>query len=294
MKTVFETIKDRLPITEILSSYITVVQNGSQYKAKCPFHNERTASFYISPERGLYYCFGCGAKGDIFTFVEQFEGLDKKGALKLLAERAGVVLSNQAVSANNDIDGIYELLEKATNIYQDILKKDNSANEYLEKRGITKETIESFRIGYAPDEWRTIESVCKNDVEKSFAIRAGLTKKTENKVYDRFRKRITFPLTDSSGRVIGFSGRSFPTDDQSPKYINSPETEVFQKSKTLFGFDKAKFHIKKHNFSILVEGQIDLVISHQAGFKNTVASSGTAVSEDAALDHFSNLSILSI
>jgi DNA primase len=293
MKTVFETIKDRLPITEILSSYITVVQNGSQYKAKCPFHNERTASFYISPERGLYYCFGCGAKGDIFTFVEQFEGLDKKGALKLLAERAGVVLSNQAVSANNDIDGIYELLEKATNIYQDILKKDNSANEYLEKRGITKETIESFRIGYAPDEWRTIESVCKNDVEKSFAIRAGLTKKTENKVYDRFRKRITFPLTDSSGRVIGFSGRSFPTDDQSPKYINSPETEVFQKSKTLFGFDKAKFHIKKHNFSILVEGQIDLVISHQAGFKNTVASSGTAVSEDAALDHFSNLSILS-
>jgi DNA primase len=298
MSTVFETIKDRLPITEVLSSYITVQPNGSQYKAKCPFHNERTASFYISPERGLYYCFGCGAKGDIFTFVEQFEGLDKKGALKLLAERAGVVLQG-STGAYSDTDGVYEALEKATVLYEQLLEKTDPAKAYLDSRGVTKETIASFRIGYAPDEWRTVESLAKNQEEKSFALRAGLTKRTEDlpaqpgKVYDRFRKRIMFPLMDGSGRVIGFSGRSFPEDENSPKYLNSPETEVFQKSKTLFGFDKAKFHIKKHNFAILVEGQMDLVISHQAGFKNTVASSGTAVSEDAARDPFSNLSVLS-
>ncbi len=292
MNTVFETIKDRLPITEVLSSYITVVQSGSQYKAKCPFHNERTASFNISPERGLYYCFGCGAKGDIFTFVEQFEGLDKKGALKLLAERAGVELTGSFVPETNT-DGVYNILEKATLLYKELLDKTPNALEYLNKRGLTKETIDSFRIGYAPDEWRTIESSCKNQEEKSFANRAGLIKQTEGKVYDRFRKRIMFPLTDSSGRVIGFSGRSFPEDENSSKYLNSPETEVFQKSKTLFGFDKAKIHIRKNNFAILVEGQMDLVISHQYGFRNTVASSGTAVSEDSASDPFSNLSVLS-
>ncbi len=291
MKTVFETIKDRLPITEVLSSYITVQQSGSQFKAKCPFHNERTASFNISAERGLYYCFGCGAKGDIFTFVEQFEGLDKKGALKLLADRAGVTLTNNPLVS--DTDGVYEILEKATNIYQKLLNESSSAQTYLEKRGLLKETIDAFRIGYVADEWRTIESLCKNDKDQSIAVRAGLIKKTEGKVYDRFRKRILFPLNDSSGRVIGFSGRSFPDDGEGPKYLNSPETEIFQKSKTLFGFDKAKFHIKKNNFAILVEGQFDLVLSHQAGFRNTVASSGTAVSEESAQDPFSNLAVLS-
>lgn len=292
MKTVVETIKERLPITEVLSSYLTIQQNGNQFKAKCPFHNERTASFYISPDRGLYYCFGCGAKGDIFSFVEQFEGLDFKGTLKLLADRAGVKLTGQT-GAYSDTDPVYEALEAATVRYQEIFDKTPGVFEYLEKRGLTKESVKEFRIGYAPNEWRTIESSCKTEAEYKAAERAGLIKKTEGKIYDRFRKRILFPLTDSSGRVIAFSGRSFPEEEGSPKYLNSPETEVFKKSKTLFGFDKAKFHIKKHNFAILVEGQMDLVISHQAGFRNTVASSGTAVSEDSAQDPFSNLAVLS-
>lgn len=291
MKTVVEQIKDRLPITEVLSSYLQTEQSGNQLKAKCPFHNERTASFYISPDRGLYYCFGCGAKGDIFSFVEQFEGLDFKGTLKLLADRAGIVLSRDS-AVYSDTDPIYEALEKACAIYQKGLEHSPKAKEYLSERGLTKETIDSFRIGYVGDEWRTIESVCTSESDRDGALRAGLIKKTEGKVYDRFRKRIMFPLSDGSGRVIGFSGRSFPQDDKSPKYLNSPETEVFQKSKTLFGFDKAKFHIKKHNFAILVEGQFDLVLSHQAGFRNTVASSGTAVSEESARDPFSNLSVL--
>lgn len=291
MKTVVEQIKDRLPITEVLSSYITVEQSGQQYKAKCPFHNERTASFYISPDRGLYYCFGCGAKGDIFSFVSSFEGLDFKGTLKLLADRAGVAL-NDYQGDRTDTDPVYEILEKTTLRYQEVLNDTPAALDYLLARGLMKETIEMFRIGYVGDEWRFVESNCKDKTSQSIAVRAGLLKKSEDKIYDRFRKRVMFPLADSSGRVIGFSGRAFPDDGDGPKYLNSPETEIFQKSKTLFGFDKAKIHIKKHNFSILVEGQMDLVMSHQAGFKNTVATSGTAVSEDAAADPFSNLSVL--
>ena len=291
MKTVVEQIKDRLPITEVLASYITVEQSGQQYKAKCPFHNERTASFYISPDRGLYYCFGCGAKGDIFSFVSSFEGLDFKGTLKLLADRAGVPLTNYQ-GEHTDTDPLYEILEKTTLRYQQVLQNTPAAQEYLLGRGVTKETIELFRIGYVGDEWRFVESVSKEKKQQESALRAGLLKQSEGKIYDRFRKRIMFPFADSSGRVIGFSGRAFPDDGEGAKYLNSPETELFQKSKTLFGFDKAKLHIKKHNFAILVEGQMDLVLSHQAGFKNTVATSGTAVSEDAAADPFSNLSVL--
>lgn len=291
MRTVVEQIKDRLPITEVLSSYITVEQSGNQYKAKCPFHNERTASFSISPERGVYYCFGCGAKGDIFSFVTAFEGLDFKGALKLLADRAGVPLEHTQTE-RSDTDPLYEALEEATVRYQKVLEGNRDAQDYLASRGVTKETIASFRIGYAPDEWRFITQTCDTKAAVTTAIRAGLVKESEGKTYDRFRKRIMFPLCDTSGRVIAFSGRLYPEDAEGAKYLNSPETALFQKSKTLFGFDKAKLHIKKHNFAILVEGQMDLVLSHQAGFKNTVATSGTAVSEDAAADPFSNLSVL--
>ncbi len=296
MQTVFDQIKDRLPITEVLSSYIALTPSGSQYKAKCPFHQERSASFSVSPERGLYYCFGCGAKGDIFTFVEQFEGLDKKGALKVLADRAGVVLT-QSVVQRESTDPLYDVLEQATVRYQHELARSTRALEYLHSRGLSDQTIAMFRIGYVPDEWRYIASGLASQEQEVFAERAGLVKKTDKGYYDRFRKRVMFPLTDASGRVVGFSGRIFPADPeldkQSPKYLNSPETELFQKSRILFGFDKAKGAIRHHNFAILVEGQMDCVLAHQAGFRNTVATSGTAVSEDAAHDPTANLVVLS-
>ncbi len=317
---VVEQIKDRLPITDVLSSYITVITAGRQYKAKCPFHNERTASFSISPERNLYYCFGCGAKGDIFTFVQQFEGVDFNGALKILAERAGVSLQKRD-ERSVDASPVYEILEKTTLRYQAELKEHKEALEYLKARGLTSETISQFRLGYAPVEWRFVAGTCTTDVEKKIAERAGLIKeKTESgkikvdeqheiqppsaslpqhsgNFYDRFRGRIMFPLMDSSGRVIGFSGRLFPEEkektDASPKYLNSPEGELFQKSRVLYGFDKAKFHIKRFNFAILVEGQMDMVMSHQAGFRNTIATSGTAVSEQMAEDEHANLLVVS-
>lgn len=296
MGSVFEQIKDRLTITDVLSTYITVIQSGSNYKAKCPFHNERSASFSISPDRGLYYCFGCGAKGDIFTFVEQFEGVDKKGALKILADRAGVVLSREFVEREST-DVLYDILEATTTRYQHELARHPAVLKYLYDRGVTDATIALFRIGYVPDEWRYVANAVKDEAEAAIAERAGLIKKTEKGYYDRFRKRVMFPLTDASGRVVGFSGRLYPADTegdkQSPKYLNSPETELFQKSRVLFGFDKAKAAIRQHGFGILVEGQMDCVLAQQAGFKNTVATSGTAVSEQAASDPTANLRVLS-
>jgi DNA primase len=285
-----EQIKQRLPITEVLSTYITLEPSGTQFKARCPFHNEKTASFSVSPERGLYYCFGCGAKGDVLSFVQEFEGLDFKGALKVLADRAGIPLTAQ-YAKTEPTDSVFDALEDATKKYADILQRTNDAQEYLKQRGLTQKTIEEFRIGYAPTEWRTIASAVPTN-SLDFYERAGLIKKTEKGYYDRFRGRIIFPMMDSSGRIVAFSGRMFPDTPEGPKYLNSPETEVFQKSRILFGFDKAKIAIKKHNFAILVEGQMDLVLSHQAGFKNTVATSGTAVSETIIGDPSAQLSVI--
>jgi DNA primase len=285
-----EQIKQRLPITEVLSTYITLEPSGTQFKARCPFHNEKTASFSVSPERGLYYCFGCGAKGDVINFVQQFEGLDFKGTLKVLADRAGIVLTAQQTKTE-PTDSVYAALEATADKYHTFLLQSADAMAYLKNRGLTEETIKQFRIGYAPGEWRNIAASID---EKSigFYERAGLIKKTEKGYYDRFRGRIMFPMSDSSGRIVAFSGRMFPDTPEGPKYLNSPETEVFQKSRILFGFDKAKLAIKKHNFAILVEGQMDLVLSHQAGFKNTVATSGTAVSESVVSDPGAQLTVM--
>ncbi len=287
----FEQIKNRLPIAEVLSTYITLEPSGTQFKARCPFHNEKTASFSVSPERGLFYCFGCGAKGDIFNFVEQFEGLDKKGALKVLADRAGIPLTNNQYTKVEPTDSVYEAMESASKKYEEVLEKNVEAMDYLKNRGLMEETIKQFRIGYAPTEWRTL-AASLDEQSQGFYERAGLIKKTEKGYYDRFRGRIIFPLMDSSGRIVAFSGRMFPDTPEGPKYLNSPETEIFSKSRVLFGFDKAKLAIKKHNFAILVEGQMDLVLSHQAGFKNTVATSGTAVSETVIGDSSAQLSII--
>lgn len=282
-------IKERLSIEEIVSSYIKLEKAGANLKARCPFHNEKTPSFFVSPERGSYYCFGCGASGDIFTFVEEFEGLDFRGALKLLALRAGVVLESYNPEVENEKEIIYRAMEAATLRFESNLASEERAREYLKVRGLNEESIKNFRIGYAKGEWRDsydhlrAKNFANSDLEK-----AGLIKINEGKVYDRFRGRIMFPIMDSSGRVIAFSGRLFeeavPTKVGKPtvvgsKYLNSPDTPIFSKSLVLFGLDKAKDSIRKNNFSILVEGQMDLVLSHQAGYKNTIATSGTALSD---------------
>ena len=308
-----EKIKERLSIVDVISSYLTLIPAGRNYKAKCPFHNEKTPSFFVSAERNSYYCFGCGAKGDIFSFVEHFEGTDFLGALKLLAGRAGVTLENNfSKEKKEEKEILYEIMEEATLFFEATFEKEPAPRAYLKNRGITDETMKSFRIGFAPDSWKSVSThLINKGFKKADLEKVGLIKNKEAKpakgrssdsqsefkdgsFYDRFRSRIIFPISDSSGRVIAFSGRIFPdikevglpkdesqtsTDVTQAKYLNSPETPLFNKSNTLFGIDKAKIAIKKRGYSIIVEGQMDLILSHQADFTNTVAVSGTALSD---------------
>jgi len=284
MSSSVEKIKERLSIVDVISSYIQVDQSGKNFKARCPFHNEKTPSFFISGDRGTYYCFGCGEKGDIFSFVEKFEGIDFFGSLKMLAERAGVTLEtrNKDDKEKDKKELYYEILEEATKFFVVNFDKEPSARAYLISRGITDATIKTFRVGYIKDEWRGLSDyLISKGYRREDLETVGLVKKSESGFYDRFRGRIIFPLSDSSGRVIAFSGRIFGRDEANEaKYLNSPDTPLFNKSNVLFGIDKAKTSIRKMGYSIVVEGQFDLLLSHQAGFTNTVAVSGTAFTDN--------------
>jgi DNA primase len=283
MSTPVEKIKERLSIVDLLGTYIKLDKAGKNMKARCPFHNEKTPSFFVSPDRDSYYCFGCGAKGDIFTFVQEFEGLDFFGALKLLAERTGVELTRENVQMRNEKEAIFNALEAATQFFESNLPKSNSALKYLEKRGLTEKTIKEWRIGFVADDWRTLyDYLTVRKFTDSEIEQAGLIKRNERSFYDTFRGRIMFPIRDSAGRVVGFSGRILPENDdgKTAKYLNSPETAVFNKSRILYGFDLAKLAIKKFDYAVVVEGQMDIIMSHQAGFLNVVATSGTALTPE--------------
>ncbi|HEV7702025.1 MAG TPA: DNA primase [Candidatus Paceibacterota bacterium] len=283
MNSPVDKIKERLSIEEVVSSYIKLEKSGINWKAKCPFHNEKTPSFFVSSGRGSYYCFGCNASGDIFTFVEEFEGLDFKGALKLLADKAGVALEkfDPANKENqSEKERLYEAMEEAAKFFENNLKASAEVLGYLKTRGLEEKSIKDFRVGYIKPDWRELYShLQKKGFTDAEMERAGLVKKTDKGFYDRFRGRVMFPIGDSSGRIIAFSGRLFQDDEKSAKYLNSPDTPIFSKYLVFFGLDKAKESIRKNNFSILVEGQMDLILSHQAGFRNTVATSGTALSD---------------
>lgn len=303
MNSTAQKIKERLSIVDVISSYLQVQQSGKNFKARCPFHNEKTPSFFISTDRGSYYCFGCGAKGDIFSFVEHFEGTDFLGALKILAERAGVVLEKRNTNANKDEKACYyEIMEEATLFFESKFASEPEARSYLRNRGLSDATIQAFRIGYAPQTWRSVsDHLINKGFKKEDLEIVGLIKKSETGFYDRFRGRILFPISDSSGRVIAFSGRIFTTvntaqtkpDIEEAKYLNSPDTPLFNKSNVLFGIDKAKQAIRTRGYSIVVEGQMDLLLSHQALFTNTVAVSGTALA-DTVSDNESKINNLGL
>jgi DNA primase len=274
-------IKERLPIEEVVSRYIKLEKSGINLKGLCPFHGEKTPSFFVAPHRGSFMCFGCGKKGDIFTFVQEIEGIEFFDALKQLAEQAGVTLELQKTDSKEKKDS-YAILEKACLVFQSHLQKDIRAQEYLSGRGLSEQTIRQFRIGFIPDEWNLLYTELKNSFDEKEILESGLVIKHENgRVYDRFRGRIMFPIFDSNGKVIAFTGRVLiPEQKDTPKYVNSPETSLFSKSHVLYGLNFAKQAIRKHNFVILVEGQMDVIMSHQMGYSNTVASSGTAFTQD--------------
>lgn len=274
-----EQIKDRLNILDVVSTYLKLTPAGKSYKGKSPFTSEKTPSFFVSPDKGLYHCFSTGKGGDMFTFVQEMEGVDFRGALKVLADRAGVQLTRVDPKVSEERDRLLEAMEDACAFFEKSLEANAEAKQYLIDRGLEEKTIKEFRIGLAPAGWRNLyEVLSKKFSDKDIAV-AGLGKLTEKGMYDTFRDRIMFPICDTAGRVIAFSGRILHPDEKSAKYVNSPDTPLFRKSDVLFSLDKAKHYIRKYDFTILAEGQFDVVMLHQAGFKNAVGVSGTALAD---------------
>lgn len=285
-------IKEKLSILDVVTPYVKIVRAGKYYKGLSPFTKEKTPSFFVSPDRGLYHCFSTGKGGDMFTFIEEMEGVDFRGALKILADKAGVEIEERAPGERDLKERLYAAVDAARAFYERSLVGKKEALRYLMDRGVKDETVAQWSIGYAPNEWRSLHDELMTlgftDLELE---RAGLAKRPDKeeaadapRLYDRFRGRIMFPIRDVSGRTVGFSGRVFEDDPKHPgaKYINSPETDVFDKSRVLFGIERAREGIRALSAAILVEGQFDLLMSHQAGYKNAVATSGTAFTESHA------------
>ncbi len=280
MESPVETIKSKLQIAEVVGSYLKLEKAGINMKARCPFHNERTPSFFVSPERGTFHCFGCNRGGDIFTFVEEIEGVEFKEALRVLAERSGVSLARDA-SYSSGTGRLRAALSEAVTFYKRRLTESAEAKKYLAERGLTTASLDKFQVGFAPLGWRNLsDHLQRKGISPIDAEKAGLLVKGDKGYYDRFRGRIVFPFFDIGGRPIGFSARILPgvteDADKQGKYINSPETSLFHKSRVLYGIGEANFGIRELDKVILVEGQLDVILCHQAGASNVVGVSGTA------------------
>lgn len=298
MSSTTEQIKERLSIIDVVSTYVKLERAGKNFKGKCPFHNEKTPSFFISPDRDSYYCFGCGRGGDIFTFVQEFEGIDFMGALGMLAERAGVDIKPVDTKVKDLKDRIFSCLESAVQFYEDKLQDAQEVRTYLTERGLSVESIKRFRIGFAPKGWTHLYDALKQGQYTDAELQgAGLTKERgeQKGYYDAFRSRIMFPVRDTAGRAIAFSGRIFGEESEA-KYINSPETLIFKKSRVLYGFDMAKHTIRKKDFAVLTEGTFDVVLAHQVGYTNTVAPLGTSLTGEhlRILSHLSKNLVLAL
>lgn len=272
-------IKQRLDIAEVIGDYVRLTKAGKNYKGISPFTREKTPSFFVSPEKGMFYCFSSNQGGDIFTFIQKMEKVEFSGALKILAERAGVEL-RKSPQKNDGRDRSYQCLEAASRFFQKSFVQDKEALDYLRGRGISAETMKTFRIGLAPSSWQVLlEHLREQGFSGSEVESVGLAiARDSGGHYDRFRGRIMFPITDTAGRVVGFSGRALDGDAQA-KYINTPETELYHKSEVLYGFAEGKSAIRSEGSVVLVEGQMDVLASHQAGVKNVLAVSGTGLSE---------------
>lgn len=279
-----QTIKDRLDIVQVIGEYISLKKAGINWKANCPFHNEKSPSFMVQPEKQFWHCFGCGKGGDIFSFIQEMEGIDFAEALKILADRAGVKLDTFVNEVNkSQKNRILEINNKAAYFFHHFLLEipaSTPAQEYLVRRGLTAETIDQWQVGFVSDQWDLlVKYLLKKGNSIDDLLLSGLViKKDGGGFYDRFRGRIMFPIWDAHGNIVGFTGRILvETEKSGGKYVNTPQTLVFDKSRILYGLNKAKTEIKSKDMAVLVEGQMDVIACHQAGMKNVVASSGTAL-----------------
>lgn len=282
-------IKSRLDIVEVIRDYIQLKPAGINFRALCPFHQEKTPSFMVSPEKQIWHCFGCQKGGDIFSFVMEMEGISFVEALRLLAPKAGVTLRRQDPKLTSQRNRLLDIVELSSKYYHKILLEGSGASnarKYLAERGLTDETIEEWQIGYSPDSWDDLLNFLKTKgYNENEIFLAGMSVKKEGagRFYNRFRGRIMFPIKDVNGNAVAFSARVSPekeAEEKMGKYINSPQTMIYNKSGILFGLDKAKLEIKKQDNAIIVEGQMDVITAHQHGFANIVASSGTALTTE--------------
>jgi DNA primase len=284
-------VKSRLDIVDVISDFISLKRSGQNYKALSPFTNEKTASFYVVPSKGIFKDFSSGKGGDSITFVMEHEGMSYMEAIKYLAKKYGVEIkedasSEQAQIAQSERDGLYIVMNYAKEYFKDLLHNHDEGRSiglsYFRERGFNDRNLEKFELGYALNEWRGLEQAAlKSGYSPEALEKSGLViKKEDGKTYDRFRGRVIFPVHNLSGKVIAFGARILTKEKDQPKYINSPETEIYHKSHVLYGMYQAKNEIRKHDFCYLVEGYTDVISMHQAGIENVVASSGTALTEE--------------
>ncbi|HRT67855.1 MAG TPA: DNA primase, partial [Bacteroidota bacterium] len=286
----FEDIKqeilERSDIVEIISESVFLKKVGKNFVGLCPFHSEKTPSFNVSQEKKIYKCFGCGRSGNVFTFLMENNGMTFREAMNYLAKRYGIAIdtTQENKEKKSKQEDILNVMEEATNYYQSLLKKKSGAScrEYFEKRGISQQTIEEFRLGYSPDSFNETSNYLRSKgYSDEILLDAGLLVQNEKgNLYDRFRGRAMFPITDIFGRVIAFGARLISDDKSQPKYINSPQTMLYDKSSVLYGLSQAKSQIINKKEAILVEGYMDVITMHQWGYKNAVASSGTSLTAE--------------
>ncbi|HVU08723.1 MAG TPA: DNA primase [Verrucomicrobiae bacterium] len=287
-----ERIRAASDIVDIVGGYLPLKKAGANFVALCPFHKEKTPSFNVNPHKQIFHCFGCHKGGDVFTFVKEYENIGFVDAVRRLADRAKIPLefeNNPAAQESRHLkDQLLEIHEKITQRWQNCLLNESAgeiARNYLAKRGVSADAIKLFRLGAAPENWDdTVNWAKSKNYDLPLVEKAGLIihKEETGNFYDRFRGRLMFPICDEQGRVIGFSGRILSGDEKTAKYVNSPETPIFTKSKVFFGLDKSKRAILDAGFAIICEGQLDLIACFMAGVQNIVAPQGTAFTEQHA------------
>jgi len=289
-----EEIKSKIDVVDFVSEYIQLKRSGTSFRAICPFHRDNAPSFFVSQEKQIWHCFGCGKGGDIFGFLMEMEGIDFPEALRILAQKAGVEIQKYDRQTVSQKTKLLDLNRWAAEFYNKVYWESSlaePARKYLEQRGLDKKIINQFQLGYAPDKWDTLlKFLLKRGYQEKDIEAAGLIVKKQSGAsnqgsgyYDRFRNRIIFSIADLHDQVIGFTSRILPgakDEDKAAKYINTPETLIYNKSRVLYGLNKAKVEIRKQDQLILVEGNMDVLACHQAGFENVVCTSGTALTQD--------------
>lgn len=277
-----EDIKNQVNIVDVVGRTVQLKRAGSNYKGVCPFHNEKTPSFVVSEQKQIFTCFGCGASGDVIEYVKRFYNLDFSEAVEKLAGEYGITLEKKSYDDSRDI--YYQVNKLAANFfYRAFTEKANKGYAYMKRRGISPAVLKKFGIGYADEQWDSLYLyLLSQNIDKKIMLELGLVSEGKNgKCYDKFRNRVIFPIINTSGKVIGFGGRAISPDDN-PKYLNSPESRVFQKKNNLYGLNISRQSVGKEGYIILVEGYMDTIALFQSGVQNVAASLGTALTDNQA------------